>query len=95
MEKLKSTFLVVFLLGEMFLSCVCGVGANYHGRSLKPVSIRNAPLSTLEEMGIVPHKARNNRRKAVNDKYETVKNLQEFPDSSMQVSTDSPNISDK
>lgn len=79
MEKLKSTLLVVFLLGEMFLSCVCGVHVNMHGRDLKPVSIRNARPSTLQEMGNVPHKARNNRRKAVNDKYETVKNSQEFP----------------
>lgn len=79
MEKLKSTLLVVFLLGEMFLSCVCGVHVNMHGRDLKPVSIRNAHPGTLQEMGNVPHKARNNRRKAVNDKYETVKNSQEFP----------------
>ena len=54
MEKLKGTLLVVFLLGEMFLSCMCGVGVNMHGRDLKPVSIRNARQNTLEEMGNVP-----------------------------------------
>ena len=79
MEKIKSTLLVVFLLGGMLLSCARGVGVNVHGRNLKPVSIRNARPSTLEEMGNVPHKARNNRRNAVNEKYKTVKNSQESP----------------
>lgn len=79
MEKLKSTLLVVFLLGGMFLSCARSVGVNVHGRNLKPVSIRNVRLSTLEEMGNVPHKERNNRRNAGNEKYETVKNSQESP----------------
>ena len=75
MEKLKSALLVVFLLGGMFLSSAYGVVLNAHGRNLIPVRIAR----TLEEMENVPHKARNNRRKAVNDKYHTVKNSQTSP----------------
>ena len=76
MEKLKSALLVVFLLREMFLSSAYGLVVNKHGRNLMP---RIARPSTLEEMENVPHKARNNRRKAVNDKYHTVKNSQTSP----------------
>ena len=74
MEKLTSALLVVFLLEEMFLSSAYGVvvGGHKHGRSLIP----DVRPSTLEEMENVPLKARNNRRKAVNDKYDTLKNSQ-------------------
>ena len=77
MEKLKSALLVVFLLEEMLLSSAYGVVVNSYGRNQMPV--RNARPSTLEEMENVPHKARNIRRKAVNDKYDTVKNSQTHP----------------
>ena len=77
MEKLTSALLVVFLLEEIFLSSAYGVVVNGHGsgRNLIP----NVRPSTLEEMENVPHKVRNNRRKAVNDKYDTVKNSQTSP----------------
>lgn len=77
MEKLTSTLLVVFLLEEMFLSSAYGViiGGHNYGRRLIP----DVRPSTLGEMENVPPKARNNRRKAVNDKYDTVKNSQTFP----------------
>ena len=77
MEKLTSALLVVVLLEEMFLSSAYGVivGGHGHGRSLIP----DVRPSTLEEMENVPPKARNNRRKAVKDKYDTVKNSQASP----------------
>ena len=75
MEKLTSALLVVFLLEEMFLSSAYGVVVNGHGRDLIP----NVGPSTLEEMENVPYKARNNRRKAVIDKYDIVKNSQTSP----------------
>ena len=75
MEKLTSALLVVFLLEEMFLSSAYGVIVGGHGRSLIP----DVRPSTLEEMENVPPKARNNRRKAVNDKYDIVKNSQTSP----------------
>ena len=77
MEKLKSALLVVLLLEEMLLSSAYGVVVNSNGRNQIPV--RDARPSTLEEMENVPHKARNIRRKAVNDKYDTVKNSQTHP----------------
>ena len=77
MEKLTSALLVVFLLEEMFLSSAYGlvVSGHKHGRSLIP----DVRPSTFEEMENVPLKVRNNRRKAVNDKYDTVKNSQTSP----------------
>ena len=77
MEKLTSALLVVFLLEEMFLSSAYGlhVGGHELGRSQIP-DVRS---STLEEMENVPPKAKNNRRKTVNDKYATVKNSQTSP----------------
>ena len=93
MAKLKSALLVVFLLEEMFLSSAHGIIFGKHGRSLMP---RIARSSTLEEMEKVPHKARNNRRIAVNDKYDNVKNSQISPEFFMLLaSTDPPNISDE
>ena len=77
MEKLKRTLLVVFLLEGMFLSSAYGVGVNGHGRNRIPVGI--ARPSPLEEMENVPNKARNIRRKVVNDKYDTVKNSRTSP----------------
>ena len=93
MEKLKSALLVVLLLKEMFLSSAYGLVVNKHGRNLMP---RIARPSTLEEMENVPHKARNNRRKAVNEMYDTAKNSQISPKFFILLaSTDPPNISDK
>ena len=93
MEKLKSALLVVFLLKEMFLSSAYGLVVNKHGRNLMP---RIARPSTLEEMENVPLKARNNRRKAVNEMYDTAKNSQISPNFLLLLaSTDPPNISDK
>ena len=94
MEKLKSALLVVFLLEEMLLSSAYGVVVNSNGRSQIPV--RNARPSTLEEMENVPHKARNNRRKAVNEMYDTAKNSQISPKFFILLaSTEPTNISDK
>ena len=95
MEKLTSALLVVFLLEEMFLSSAYGivvVGHGHgHGRSLIP----DVRPSTLEEMENVLPKARNNRRKAVNDKYDTVKNSQTSPKFFNAGFYGPPNISDK
>lgn len=91
MEKLTSALLVVFLLEEMFLSSAYGIVVVGHGRSLIP----DVRPSTLEEMENVPPKARNNRRKAVNDKYDTVKNSQTSPKFFNAGFYGPPNISDK
>ena len=93
MEKIKSALLVVFLLEEMFLSSAYGLVVHKYGRNLMP---RIARPSTLEEMENVPHKARNNRRKAVNEMYDTAKNSQISPKFFILLaSTEPTNISDK
>lgn len=95
MEKLKSPLLVVFLLEEIFLSSAFGIIVNQHGRNLKPVSFRNALSRTLKEMENVPHKARYNERKAVNDKDDTVKNSRTSPKFFNAGLYGPPNVSDK